>query len=267
MPITVLPSPKAIISVDNIDECDELIATFTDNSNGTISSWSWDFGNGNTSSDQNPPSQTYTGHGNYNVVLTVEAANECKNSATQIVKVYDSPVADFIVEDVCIGSLGSFLDVSTSHAGDPITSWHWNFGDGYTSTSQNATHAYSTSNSYEVILAIATANCVDTARMNITVEQAPTAGFTSDLTSGCAPLEVNFTNSSLGGDSYIWIFGDGGISADENPTHTFNNFGGADSVYTVKLVARNAFGCSDTTESTITVRPNAISQQTFRIIP
>ena len=260
VPITILPAPEAIITVDNTDDCDELTATFSDNSTGTITSWSWDFGNGNTSTDQNPPVQTYSAPGNYNVVLTVEAPNGCKNTATQIVTVYESPVADFMVEDVCIGSTGSFLDISTSAGGDPIISWDWDFGDGATSTDQNATHAYTTSGNYEVTLAIATATCVDTAKMNVNVQQAPTADFSSIISSGCAPLEVNFLNTSVGANSYVWLFGDGGMSADESPTHIFNNFGGADSVYTVKLIARNAFGCSDTTESTITVRPNAVSQ-------
>lgn len=264
VPITVLPAPEAVIVVDNTAECDTLTALFTDNSLGTISSWSWDFGNGNTSTAQNPPAQSYTSPGNYNVTLTVEAPNLCKNTDTQIVTVYDSPVADFMVDDVCIGSTGSFLDLSTHAGGDPITSWFWNFGDGNTSTDANASHAYTVSGTYTVSLTVETATCTDTKSLNINVQNAPVASFVPDVASGCAPLEVNFTNFSAGGNTYTWIFGDGSGSAVENATHTFNNFGNADSVYTVRLIARNTFGCTDTSQTTITVHPNAVSQfQTF----
>lgn len=264
VPITVIPSPEAVITVDNPNDCDALLATFTDNSIGSISSWVWDFGNGNTSNAQSPPAQAYNNPGNFNVSLTVESPNGCKHTDTQIVTVYESPVADFIVDDVCIGSTGQFTDLSTAAGGDPITTWFWDFGDGFTSTDTNAVHAYSSAGIFTVSLTVSTANCSDTFSKTITVEAAPNSIFIADVLSGCAPLEVDFTNSSLGAATYIWLFGDGGSSANSSPTHSFTNFGNADSVYTVKLIARNAFGCSDTSEVDITVRPNAIAQfQTF----
>ncbi len=264
VPITVLPAPEAIISVDNTAACDTLVATFTDSSTGVISSYAWDFGNGNTSSAQNPPVQNYNSPGNYNVTLTVEAPNLCKNTDTQIVRVYESPVADFMVDDVCIGSIGSFLDLSTHAGGDPITTWFWDFGDGATSVDTNATHAYTVPGPYVVSLTVETATCTDTKTLNINVQNAPTASFSPDIAAGCAPLEVDFTNSSVGGNTFTWIFGDGSGSASVSPNHTFNNYGNVDSVYTVKLIARNAFGCTDTVQSNITVHPNAVSQfQTF----
>lgn len=260
IPITVLPAPEAVITVDENQACDELVATFTDNSNGNIASWSWNFGNGDSSSLQNPPPQTFDSPGAYNVVLTVEALNECKHTDTQIVRVYESPKAGFIVEDVCIGSEGNFIDTSTHAGGDPVVAWEWDFGNGIESTQQNTTHTFNTAGTKEVILMIKTAHCADTTKMNINVEAAPEADFSSNINSGCAPLEIDFTNLSNGGDNFIWIFGDGGISSDENPTHTFENFGNVDSIYHVKMVARNAFGCSDTVQQSITVHPRATAQ-------
>lgn len=264
VPITVLPAPEAIILVDNPSACDTLIATFTDNSTGIINSWAWNFGNGNTSSSQNPPTQTYTNPQSYNVTLTVEAPNLCKNTDTQIVTVNESPEADFLVNDVCIGSTGTFTDLSTYPGGDPIVTWSWNFGDGFTSADTNATHAYASAGIYTVSLEVFTANCSDTHQLTVNVEDAPQSIFTSDVTSGCAPLEVNYVNASIDGDTYTWIFGDGSGGGLENPTHTYDNYGNVDSVYTVKLIARNAFGCTDTSQQTITVHPNAVAQfQTF----
>ncbi len=264
VPITVLPAPEAVIIVDNPDDCDQLIATFTNGSTGTIIGYEWDFGNGTASTAQNPPPVTFGAPGAYNVTLTVEAPNGCRHTDTQIVRVYESPVADFEVSDVCIGSTGSFTDLSSSAGGDPITSWAWSFGDGATSTQQNPTHAYTTAGIYTVQLVVNTATCSDFTTLNVNVQEKPDALFAPSVLSGCAPLDVSFTNQSSGASTYTWLFGDGSGGADENPDHTFINFGSIDSVYTVTLIARNAFGCTDTVRRDITVRPNATAQfQTF----
>jgi PKD repeat protein len=264
VPITVEPAPVADIILDNDSACDVLDVNFTDNSTGSISSWEWNFGNSSTSLAQNPPTITYNTPGSYNVVLTVEAPNGCRNSDTEIVTVYESPVADFLISDVCIGSEGTFTDLSSSAAGDPITSWEWDFGDLNTSTDQNPTHTYNTAGTYTVTLTVNTDHCSATTSTTINVVEAPTSDFTGDVLSGCAPLDVNFSNNSIAAVNYTWIFGDGGGSGDENPAHTFENFGDVDSVYTVQLIAINPFGCRDTSELVVTVHPNAVSQfQTF----
>lgn len=267
VPITVVPGPEAIIDLDLTEDCDTLDVNFADASTGDISEWSWDFGNGNTSTAENPPQQTYTSPGAYNVTLTVEAPNGCKNTDSRIVRVYESPVSDFLVQNVCVGSQGSFTDVSTYQAGDPITSWSWDFGDGATSTDANPEHVYTGFGSYTVSLTVATDHCSHYSEQTVTVEPAPDASFTASPAEGCGPLEVDFTGTTTGGDSYVWIFGDGGNSSLENPTHTFDNFGSADSVYTVAMIAKTAFGCSDTAFSTITVRPNARAQFNSFYIP
>lgn len=260
VPITVLPAPEAIISLDNTEDCDSLIVNFTDSSTGSINAWNWDFGNGNTSSAQNPPTQLYSSPGLYNMSLTVESPNGCRHTDTQIVEVHESPVADFFLSDVCIGSEGSFTDLSTADGNDPIITWTWVFGDGDVSSDQNPTHIYTAANTYTVTLTVFTANCSSTHSIPVNVQGSPTSQFGASSLSGCTPHAVDFTNASTNGASYTWIFGDGAGSGLENPTHMFSNFGNADSVYTVKLIARTAFGCTDTSEIDITVHPNAIAQ-------
>lgn len=257
LPIEVLPGPTAQIGLDNPAACDDLSVNFTDNSTGTVIGWEWSFGNGNTSTAQNPPTQNYDAVGAYNVVLTVEAPNGCLNSDTEIVNVHESPVAAFMAQDICVGAEGSFTDFSSSMAGDPIVSWSWNFGDGNLSTEQNPSHVYTTVGTYDVTLNVSTAHCDDQITLPVTVEPAPTSSFTANVTQGCGPLEVEFTNTTTGAVSYTWLFGDGGGSGAENATHTFVNFGNVDSVYTVSLIAATAFGCTDTSTMDITVYPGA----------
>jgi PKD repeat protein len=257
IPITVLPGPDAEIGFDIDEACDDLTVNFSDLSTGALIGWEWSFGNGNTGLDQNPAPENYPNVGAYNVILTVEATNGCKNSDTHIVRVHESPVAQFMAQDVCIGAVGSFTDLSSSMAGDPITNWTWNFGNGNTSTAQNPTNIYNTIGNYLVTLDVNTAHCSDQVQMNVNVEPAPTSGFDASTTGGCGPLTVDFSNTSTGAVNYTWLFGDGAGTAEENPQHTFLNFGTVDSVYTVRLIAATAFGCTDTSSIDITVNPGA----------
>ncbi|MBS3772457.1 MAG: PKD domain-containing protein, partial [Bacteroidales bacterium] len=113
---------------------------FTDESDGKPNSWSWDFGDGNTSNEEEP-SHTYSSEGSYTVELTV--ANECGEDTemkTDYIDVGRAPRADFSAEKRKIqpGTNVHFLDDSE---GNPC-SWNWDFGDGNTSNEENPFHTY-----------------------------------------------------------------------------------------------------------------------------
>ncbi|MDT8272906.1 MAG: PKD domain-containing protein [Desulfomonilia bacterium] len=94
----------------------------------------------------------------------------------------------------------------------------------------------------------------DTQEIAITVWTPTTAGFTADPTSGMEPLTVTFTNTSSGTiSSYLWEFGDGETSTEQNPSHTYSTAG----TFTVTLTATGAYD-SDATTSTITVNPGIV---------
>ncbi|MDQ7787756.1 MAG: PKD domain-containing protein [Thermodesulfovibrionales bacterium] len=133
----------------------------------------------------------------------------------------------------------SFTDTSS---GAP-TSWSWNFGDGGTSTLQNPSHSYSTPGTYTVSLTATNTYGPDTETktgyITVLAPTAPTANFTGSPTSGTVPLNVNFTDTSLGAPtSWSWNFGDGGTSALQNPSHSYSTPG----TYTVSLTATNVYG-------------------------
>lgn len=259
----VLASPSANFNFDNNNGCDSMTVNYTNTSSIDAISWNWVFGNGNTSNLQNPPNQFYANTGNYNVQLTVENLNGCTDTRNRTITVYQSPIPAFTPTSVCVNSLATFIDNSTSSIGDPILSWNWNFGDLSTSTNQNPTHTYSLPGFYDMILTVNTAFCSGTDTVQINVENVPTANFSTDTSSGCADLLVNFTNtSSANAVNYIWNFGDGNSSILQNPNHTFTNTFGIDTSYTIQLIAQTAFGCSDTTTQLVTVYPNPIASFT-----
>jgi len=131
-----------------------LSVSFTDDSVGEISSWKWDFGDGNNSTEQNPV-HVYSKSGRYSVELTVgnEAGSDTISKTRYItVEPLIYPSADFTASPTSGTSPlnVSFTDNST---GNP-SSWRWTFGDGTSSTEQNPVHLYSNPGSYTVKLTV-----------------------------------------------------------------------------------------------------------------
>jgi PKD repeat protein len=240
-------SPVAGFSCDKTTGTAPLTVNFTSTSTGSILSYAWDFGDGGTSSLENP-SHTFTEEGNYTVKLTVSGLGG-SNSATKTITVSESaPVASF----TCNKTSGNApLTVNfTSTATGTITSHSWSFGDGGTSSSTNPSHTYNSAGTYTASLTVTGPGGSNTATETITVSaSAPVASFTCNKTSGDAPLTVNFTSTSTGTiTSHSWSFGDGGTSSSTNPSHTYNSAG----TYTASLTVTGPGG-SNTASKTITV--------------
>lgn len=221
-----------------------LSVTFTDLSTGGPTSWSWDFGDGITSSTQNPV-HAYGANGQYTVTLIASNADGSDTATKQnyiSVGSGTAPTADFTANPTS-GDAPlevTFTDIST---GDP-TSWSWDFGDGTTSATQNPVHTYNNNGTYTVSLTATNSYGSDTETKTgyITVgagPQPPTAQFTANPTSGAPPLAVQFTDQSTGNPtSWSWNFGDGGTSTLQSPQHTYTSAGS----YDVTLICSNAQG-------------------------
>ncbi|MDR0768177.1 MAG: PKD domain-containing protein [Methanosarcinales archaeon] len=129
-----------------------LNVSFTDRSQGQNLTYRWDFGDNRTSTERNP-NHTYTAAGTYTVRLTV--TNEFgNNTATKerYITVGTAPRANFSA-DVLSGVAPHPVQFTDLSAGNP-TSWHWDFGDGQTSTVQNPRHVYQRSGHYNVTLTV-----------------------------------------------------------------------------------------------------------------
>ncbi|UBM63618.1 PKD domain-containing protein [Candidatus Sulfidibacterium hydrothermale] len=126
-----------------------LTVTFTDHSSNTPVFWHWDFGDGGKSTLQNP-THTYTQAGTYRVTLTAINSYGSGTIKTDSIVVVDAPVANFTASPA--GSTAPVTVTFTDHSSNTPTSWHWDFGDGDTSTLQNPTHTYTQVGAYMVIL-------------------------------------------------------------------------------------------------------------------
>ena len=265
--IHVQPTPTSDFLLSTNNECDSMTVTFTDNSSGGAISWNWDFGNGNTSNLQVPPTQFYSSPGFYNVTLIVASSNGCTNISNQVVNVWQSPVANFLVSTVCEDAVTDFLDLSSFPIVDPIISWSWDFGDGNTSILQNPSHLYANAGVFNVTLTVQTSNCSSTIITPITVEPKPLVSFVASPDSGCTTLNVAFTNNTIGANNYVWEFGDGFISGLQDPTHAYVNIGVNDTTYLIQLIATSPVGCKDTANSSVTVYPGSLAEFTNTPVP
>ncbi len=215
--------------------------SFTNSSTGPPTlSYLWNFGDGNFSTAANPV-HTYTVNGSYIVTLVTYSTAGCQDTARSNPILIGNYTTSFnYPPQVCAGEPASFTNTSTPA---PVSSV-WNFGDGATATTINATHSYSTPGVYLVKLINTYSGCTDSVTQSITVNSNPVADFSAPVTSKCEPpFTVNFQDLSTGGAvAWEWDFGDGGTSSVQNPAHTYTSYGN----FTVQLIVTNASGCRDT---------------------
>lgn len=238
--------------------CGYLAVTFTDLSTGNPVQWEWNFGDGNTSTFQNP-STFYSIPGTYTVTLTVTDGNGFKStiSMPSYITIFKlpSPVFSSDVTGGCVALPVNFID-QTSAGNSGIATWQWDFGDGSFSTSQNPSHTYSSVGSYQVSLEVYDSlGCTKKKVVSnyINVQNLPTIGFSASSTIACTvPFTVDFINATDTNLTFIWDFGDSATSTLYNPSHTYVSFG----TYNVYLTGTDPTGCDNAYGPvTITISP------------
>ncbi len=207
-----------------------LTANFNNNSSGA-SSYTWNFGDGTSDTSSNP-SHTYSTGGSYNVCLIARdnSGTFCDSICKTVTVSTSGCSADF--NSITSGLTVNFTNISTG-----ASSYKWDFGDGSTDTSANATHTYGSGGNYTVCLKAfnTSGNLCDSICKTVTISS---SGCTADFSSTTSGLTANFTNNSSGASSYTWNFGDGASDTSTNPSHTYSSGGS----YSVCLIARNSAG-------------------------
>jgi gliding motility-associated-like protein len=243
--ITVLGLPTPDFNAADVTDCKvPFTVNFSDISTGATG-WSWNFGDGGTSTLQNP-SHTYTALGNYNVTLIATGANGCSDSVikNQFVRVQAPVVAiNGLPLEGCVPfTINPIPNVTTT---DGIATYLWDFGDGGTSTLANPSHTYVLQGTYTVKLFITTNDgCTDSSIFVNAVRAGnkSLANFSASPLAQCVGQAVQFTDLTLPSDRWNWDFGDGiGTSTIQNPSYIYTDTG----VFSIRLIAWNN-GCADT---------------------
>ena len=249
------PPPTPPVAAFTVATTD-LVATFADvstDSDGSVVAWSWVFGDGGTSSVQNPL-HIYATAGTYTVSLTVTDNDSGSNTTAQTVTVIApnvDPVAAFSLATADLTA--TFTDGSTDSDGT-IVAWSWNFGDGGASTARNPAHTYAVAATYAVSLTVTDdRGGSNTATQPVTVTAAPNVDPVASFTVATIDLAASFTDGSTDSDgtvvAWLWDYGDGAGSTVANPAHTY----AAAAIYTVSLTVTDDRGGSNTTTQPVTV--------------
>ena len=222
-----------------------LTTTFTSSvSGGTAASYSWSFGDGESSTETNPQ-HTYTADGSYDVVFSATTSTGCENSVTKSKFInINTFAADFSIA----GALCTNSEITFKGTGNtPVTSWIWDFGDGTTGSGETAVKTYTTNGTYTVKLtATNEIGCVYEKTQEIVVNALPTVSISADKTHLCedSNKKVQFTDNTTGGTSWNWDFGDGENATGKSPLHTYSQAG----TYAVTLTVTDGNACAATSE-------------------
>ncbi|RYF87186.1 MAG: PKD domain-containing protein [Chitinophagaceae bacterium] len=279
------PRPTANFTANKDAFCQAPATVNFTNSSVSGVSYSWDFGDGTTST-QLSPSHTFTALGTYNVTLVVTGSNGCSATITKQIKVLE-PIISFVglPKEGCI-PLGINFQAAISST-EPVTSYLWDFGNGATSTAATPSYTYTTQGVFTVSLTITTAGgCSKTYTLPAAVKAGtkPTVNFDADTgtftvilvvkNNGCKDtlkianfikvkppiakfifknncndkLNITFTDQSIGAVSYFWDFGDGTTSTVKNPAHRYSAYG----TYDVQLTVSNDT-CQHTMKQTVKI--------------
>jgi gliding motility-associated-like protein len=256
--------PVAIFTATPIDGCIPKTVGF--NSTGSTANpikWRWNFGDpasgaADSSILQNP-THIYSNPGCYTVTLYTTIASGCTDSVT----IKDAVCVDYPANPdfsaapttTCAHNAVAFTSLTTGT--DLLTTYLWNFGDGATSSSADASHQYTDTGYFNVTLVVCNAGCCDSITFTNYIHILPPVANVS-VTMDCKnPYNVCFDGTkSLGASTYDWNFGDPGsgvnnTSTSPTPCHLYSSSGD----YTVALTVTNSVtGCSFTKQTTINVR-------------
>ncbi len=218
-----------------------------DSSNQTIAAWKWNFGDGTTSTLQNP-THTYTNIGSYAPSLLAT------NSLGELVVGFGPPNINLVYPTLQYAvsptngvtpALVQFTAPATDSGAVAIASWNWSFGDGSFSTQQSPTHIYTNAGSYALSLRATNVLgqfiiCSGLATLPVLP---PSVQYAAYPVSGVAPVNVQFVSpaADTGGNaivSWTWDFGDGTGSVQQSPSHVYSAPGN----YNVVLTLTNSGG-------------------------
>ena len=258
-----IPQPEVTVEAfPRATGCLPLTVQFSDSA-FNVQELIWDFGDGSPPFTGPSPLHTYTDTGIYTVTLIGIDTTVCNITDTATLQVEvgdDSLSADF--DEVLTVICDSNQVILRAPSVLPTTQYDWDLGDGTTSTDSVVVHSYLSPGTYSVSLFLLDSNScslADSFTTNVTIPTSPVASINLVDTVGCAPITIDFTNSSINFSDVLWDFGTGDTSIQLNPIYTFQDSGS----FQIQLIAYDTSGCipSDTAIALVQTRIDSFSAQ------
>ncbi len=245
---------------DEINECTGFTVHFENWSYGTTE-FQWDFGVAGITSDvstEETPTYVFPDTGTYEVMLIAFPGEMCADTTFTTVHIYPYLIPDMGFENTCSGSPVQFTDLSSTDFGS-ITSWQWNYGDGWGSTEENPVYSYDAPGNYMLILTVqnsvgCTAELYDT----ITIYHLPYADIGSvDACLGSVGTVVSNSVIFIGNEITDWQWEDpqGNMYSGESFNYYFDTAG----IYPFSLTVTSNYGCVDSITENIIVPENVVA--------
>lgn len=261
--------PQVTVSASELFGCTPHIVSFVNATTGA-SSFTWDYGDGSpndvTNNVQTVITHTFNTAGTFTV--TINMTNGCSDTTIyKQVTVYAKPVAGFTT-NAAVYCLGDTIKVNNTTQNANNYRWFW--GDGQSSSGFEPVHVYNAAGSYDIVVRAERTNnnglvCFDTFVQRITVLIKPDVTVQSNITNiNCAPFTLNATAPGIINEAVSWYITDTTVTPSivvfngVSTTYTFNKPG----TFTVKMLAVNSIGCTDSTIKTIVVRGTPLASFT-----
>jgi len=171
---------------------------------GTLDTWNWNLGNGETATTQNPVT-TYTSTGSYTIQLQVTSREGCSAAIQKTMEAYATPAIDASATNACLGIPSDFTGTDLT-PGIALQQWHWDFGNGVTETQPNFSYTYPQGGNYEAFLySVSTDNChSDTVYTPVVITDLQLHAGNDTLVANGQPLQLNAVAT---GDNlqYSWV--------------------------------------------------------------
>ncbi|MFN4083504.1 MAG: PKD domain-containing protein [Bacteroidia bacterium] len=255
--INVLPKPIFSISKNISQACVNQPIQFASNmlDSGVIT---WFFGDGDSSNFINPIKRYLTPGQKIIRAKLQSFYNGCITELSDTVFINPLPLAQILADTTmnCSNKYFKFNSLTTFGS-----TYLWDFGDSNTSAGVEAIHKYLNPGTYNVKLYVRSfLGCIDSTSKLIIVNPVPKASFFYSPEDTCSgPVEVQFYNTTVGGNKYLWNFGNGNTSTLINPVNIYSSVG----TYPISLVSSNEFNCHDTATSIYNVYKAPIANIDF----
>lgn len=250
--VTVHPRPIAMFATDLSSQCSPVTTQYMNLSSGNPTSFHWDLGDGQTTTDNVPATNVYiTEEESANFVIKLVATNACgSDSLENTVLVLPNTVHIDLEASVTSGCTPLFVTFDNNTTG--ATNYTFDFGNNQTSSAQSPNYIFETAGEH-VIRMIADDGCsYDTTEVAIQVNQSPTLVIGSDISEGCPGSTVQFYQQTTGNITQIdWWFGDDDAAQGESPSHTYD----AQNTYLATATAHDYNGCTIADEMPIVIHP------------
>lgn len=260
------PSPAVYAGGDILACTNEPAVNLSGTVNGATTTGQWVGGSGTYTPNNASlnagyiPTAAEVTAGTVSLTLTSTNNGTCV-SVSDVVQItfIAPPFANFNFSNVCLEETVNFTDFSLNGYGT-ISAWDWNYDDGNSSSSQNNSHLYANSGSYQVELIVSSdAGCSDTITQNVEVFELPVADFnyTSSCENNLVILDFTDNSTTVADPINYWYydFGGQGSQAAADPSQLFIGSGN----FVITHIVQTVNGCSDTLVEIINIPEKPIA--------